>query len=374
MEVLTRKDGSKRYRERIYVNGKGIKSKLFTRKSDAVAWKARMLSERSKNIASGCNFRPQTRFDDFVAKWLKEKVSIRNSVRTQECYNSDIKNHLLPVLKGVELGQINQEHANQLIESLKTKGLYNRTVNKIVAVLKTILNDAVKWGYIAVNPLFALAELKENPKPISYWTKTEIAQFLRVNINRPLYPLWVVTINTGLRLGEVLGLCWDRVNFEQGQIEITRTMTRHGLQETTKTHEKRIVPINNVVKEELIKLFRQQKSSTYVFTKLDGKPWDYNHIGQRHFKKAQKEAGIVNIIRFHDLRHTFASQFMMSGGDIFTLQKILGHTSIKMTMRYAHFSNKYLENASNIVQFSGIMDNVISLEAVGGLYETVCLN
>ena len=65
----------------------------------------------------------------------------------------------------------------------------------------------------------------------------------------------------------------------------------------------------------------------------------------RDFDKAQKKAGIQTRLRFHDLRHTFASQFMMNGGNVFDLQKLLGHTDIKMTMRYAHYSPEHLQSA-----------------------------
>jgi integrase len=72
----------------------------------------------------------------------------------------------------------------------------------------------------------------------------------------------------------------------------------------------------------------------------------------RQFAAARKRAGSTKI-RFHDLRHTFASHFMMNGGNIYDLQKILGHSSVKMTERYAHLSPNHLSDAMKIVSFSG---------------------
>jgi len=69
--------------------------------------------------------------------------------------------------------------------------------------------------------------------------------------------------------------------------------------------------------------------------------------------KAQRKAGLTNIIRFHDMRHTFASQFVMNKGDIYTLQKLLGHTSVTMTQRYSHLSEEFMQGAANVVSFSG---------------------
>lgn len=100
----------------------------------------------------------------------------------------------------------------------------------------------------------------------------------------------------------------------------------------------------------------EQRNKQFVFATKDGLSLDYNHLSRKYFKKAQKDAGIANRIRFHDLRHTYASQFMMSGGDIFTLQRLLGHKSLDMTMKYAHLSPSYLDKAANIVCFRGQMD------------------
>jgi site-specific recombinase XerD len=88
----------------------------------------------------------------------------------------------------------------------------------------------------------------------------------------------------------------------------------------------------------------------FIFKGAKGEPVEYGHV-YRDFKKAQKNAGFTSLIRFHDLRHTFASQFVMNGGNLFDLQKILGHTQINMTMRYAHFSPDHLQNSIKYIDF-----------------------
>jgi hypothetical protein len=79
----------------------------------------------------------------------------------------------------------------------------------------------------------------------------------------------------------------------------------------------------------------------------------------RDFCNAQEEAGIKNQIRFHDVRHTFASHFMMNGGNLYDLQKILGHTNSKMTERYAHLSPTHLEKAMQVVSFGSEIDSTV---------------
>lgn len=152
-----------------------------------------------------------------------------------------------------------------------------------------------------------------------------------------------------MRRGELAGLKWDRVNFQRRQIEITRSASRYGLRDRTKSGRKRVIPMNDVVYAVLWPLWQLQKSE-FVFCKDDGSPLDAHHI-YRDFRIAQGRAGFSTRIRFHDLRHTFASHFMMNGGNIYDLQKILGHTTIKMTERYAHLSPAHLESAIQIISF-----------------------
>jgi integrase len=156
--------------------------------------------------------------------------------------------------------------------------------------------------------------------------------------------LILVALNTGMRKGELAGLKWDRIDFSLGQITVSRTRDIFGLKERKKTKLKRIIPMNQLMRMTFLKLFQGRKGSDFVFVDENDFPLEVHHI-YRDFAKAQKHAGIANKIRFHDLRHTFASQFMMNNGNVFDLQKILGHTDIKMTMRYAHYSPEHLQKA-----------------------------
>jgi len=160
-------------------------------------------------------------------------------------------------------------------------------------------------------------------------------------------------LNTGLRKAEVLGLKWDRVCFINNQFEITRTRNQFGLNETTKTHNGRFVPINPNVRLVLEQLQKEQRHPEYVFTYRDGTLPEYSHFVQREYVQAQIKANMSKKIHFHGLRHTYASNFMMNGGDIYALKEILGHKSIDTTNRYAHLDRKYLQEASRTVMFSG---------------------
>jgi site-specific recombinase XerD len=158
-------------------------------------------------------------------------------------------------------------------------------------------------------------------------------------------------MNTGMRRGELAGLCWDRIDFETGFIQITRLRDRNGLADRTKTrNSQRRIPMSDVVRHAFMELKTRNYHPEFVFCHSYGKPFDEQHI-YWYFHKAQKNAGLTNHYRFHDLRHTFASHFVMNGGGLYDLQKLLGHARFEETQRYAHLAPEHLAKAVNIVSF-----------------------
>lgn len=113
-------------------------------------------------------------------------------------------------------------------------------------------------------------------------------------------------------------------------------------------------------------------NSELVFKGEGGRKINPHHLC-RHFKATQKKVGVKNIIRFHDLRHTFASQFMMNSGNIYDLQKVLGHSKIDMTMVYAHLSPEHLSGATKIISFGNFQSSEPLLNHNGSLEEKVLL-
>lgn len=331
-------------------DGKRI-TKVFHRKTDADKFKAEMAIEKIRFEASGISFNNHIKFKDFAKEWFDTEVKNRKSLQTQRNYGSDLKLYILPIVGEIRLRDINIRHARLIENNMLDKNKHPRTVNKALTVFKTILNDAVKSNHLLKNPIRGYAELREPPKVIKFWTKEEVQQFLDFTKDDYFFDLYVVALNTGLRLGEILGLCWDKVDFDNNQLVINRCLGRSGLKDTTKTHEARFVPMNSKVKPLLEKRFKNKISDTFVFSKLDGTHLDYNHVTERHFKKSQIESGLTKIIRFHDLRHTFSSHFMMNKGNIYTLQKILGHKDIQTTMIYAHLDRDFLQKEIELVVF-----------------------
>jgi integrase len=353
MEKYKLKSGEYRYREMIYIDGKLKKSPAFKRKSDALTWKAQQKANRDKVAALGIKHiqTQKVTFIDFANNWLNENIKFQKSQATFIEYQRIVNTHLLRVLNSKLIGDITKKDADTLVKDLKQRGHNDGGINKILGVLKSILIFAETNEVISKNPLYRYSNLKENKVAAQFWTKSEINQFLRFSRNSSLYPLYVVALNCGLRRGELAGLKWDKIHFENKLIEVSRVRDRYGLRERTKGSKTRFVPMNDIVLKTLLDI-KQVTNSDFVFTNDDDSPISVQHL-YRTFKKAQVDAGLSNIIKFHGLRHTMASNFMMSGGNVYDLQKILGHSKIEMTEIYAHLSPVHLANTTSILNFHG---------------------
>ena len=365
METIKRKDGITRFRESYYLGSKKINSPPFTRKTDAKAWKTRMLNAKMSNLALGEQYfkNQNVTFKEFAERWMNSHIKVNCAPKTYLSYESILRNYLYPRYAAFKLSDFNEDHGNQLILELrKIKG--PKGIEHVWIVLRAIMIKAKKERLIYHYPFDNIRLPKANLKDDNFWEKLEINQFLQANTKDQLYPFYYVAIQTGCRLAELCGLKWDRIDFSRNLISITRTRDKFGLKETTKTKIKRIIPMTAEVKATLLGIFEKRIGNPFVFLEADGGEVKYSHI-YRRFKKAQTKAGISHQIRFHDLRHSFASNYMMNGGNLFDLQKLLGHTDFKMTMRYAHLTPDHLQSS---VKFMSIASDktipVLDLQAL----------
>lgn len=133
------------------------------------------------------------------------------------------------------------------------------------------LDEFEKEALDLKNNIYSLSFENGEPENISanrlilFWTKEDVSSFLNYSRLDPFHDLYVTTLNTGMRLSEVLGLCWDKIDFENNQIAVSRCLRRTGLKETTKTHEARFIPLNVNVKAILEKLSKSKIIDSFVF-------------------------------------------------------------------------------------------------------------
>jgi integrase len=155
--------------------------------------------------------------------------------------------------------------------------------------------------------------------------------------NPYLSAIVALALNTGMRKAEILGLAWERVDLA-ADFGLSAKLTLY----RTKSGKPRGVPLNQDAVDALVVVEpKPERRTGLVFKRSDGTEWGQIRTA---FDGALTRAGIENF-RFHDLRHTFASHFMMRGGSLYDLKEILGHSDIKMTMRYAHLSPHHLHGS-----------------------------
>lgn len=211
------------------------------------------------------------------------------------------------------------------------------SINRRLACLKHMLTKALDWELINRDTLDRLRRVKlpkEENRRQRYLTMEECNDLIDAAAPH-LKPVLIFALNTGCRKGEILGLVWDRVDLKHGFIYLDKT----------KSGEPREIPINNTLREALQGIIRRIDSPfVFVNPETGGRYADL----KRPFAAACRKAKIQDF-RFHDLRHTFASQLVMAGVPLTTVSRLLGHASLTMTLRYSHLAPKHLQEAVDVL-------------------------
>ena len=201
------------------------------------------------------------------------------------------------------------------------------SVNRELAVLRCLFNLAKKRKkFYGENPVSESGLLIENNEIERILTIEEENRLLESSADH-LKPVITTALNTGMRKGEILSLKWTDVNIENKVITIRHTVS--------KSKKSRQIPINPQLKTTLLEQKLKTGNSEYVFLSPEGNPYLRPDSLKRCFEGARRRADIKGL-RFHDLRHTAATRMIESGVNIVAVSKILGHASIKTTMRYVH--------------------------------------
>jgi len=220
------------------------------------------------------------------------------------------------------------ETTTQDIERFKARlaqRVSQATVNRYLTLLKTIFNKAIEWEKTKSNPAAKVKLFRENHHITRYLAEEEETKLKTVMSPEYWTPV-EFAIHTGLRRGEQFNLRWENVDF-QNRVITTRA----------KGGEIRHICMNDKVVEILRGLPGRMKTE-WVFPSSNGTtPIDGNNFTKRIFNPALKRAGIENFW-WHCLRHTFASRLVMAGNDLRTVQELMGHKKIEMTLRYSHLS------------------------------------
>jgi site-specific recombinase XerD len=210
------------------------------------------------------------------------------------------------------------------------------TINIELRSIHAAMSTAARWELITKNPFLNLPLVSVPKRTPAFLTIQDAERLLEAIKENWFRDLVIFAINTGMRRGELLSLRWQDVNVEVGAARVTNTVDF-----TTKSGEQRIVSLNEAAISVLNR--RQHSGKTdYIFTNNQGNPLTPDTVSHK-FKRVIREAKLPEALHLHSLRHSFASLLVGSGTSLFTVSKLLGHSSTKTSEIYSHLLPHHLQ-------------------------------
>lgn len=315
------------------------------------------LAKKITEINEGTFVEPsKTTLKKYLCEWLEiKKMSVQNS--TYDVYKSCINAYIAPTIGMVPLSKLTVMHIQKCYKKMSDMNSAKNTTLLVHRILKTALNLAVKQGILYRNPATTAEIPKAEKSSIQTWTEDEVKTFLLHSQNSRYHIGFILAITTGMRLGEVLGLRWQDVDFKNHTVTINQTVGHDDkIKTSAKTNSsKRTIPIPLETIEELKKRRLQvnkdklRQGSAYndfdlIICENSGGSTRRNTF-RRNFLKIIRNAEIKTI-KFHDLRHTHATLLLKQGVHPKIVSERLGHSDISLTLRvYSHVLPNMQEDA-----------------------------
>ena len=280
-------------------------------------------------------------FGDWMTFWYETYCKPGLQLRTQEGYAERIYKHIIPELGQIPLNKLTQNDLQQFYARLKTSGrlirieqygpgLSDRMVRVCHASCRAALARAVQEGLIRTNPAAGCKLPPKKSREMQVLTQEEMHRFLVQAKQDGYYELFLLELATGMRLGEILALQWTDLTFRTGALQISKSMyySRGQLHITEPKTKSSIRTV--VLPEVLLKVladYQQRNSSRWMFPSpvKEDAPLTPNYA-RRRMQQTLARAG-CKVVRFHDLRHTFATMALEHGMHVKTLSSIIGHVS-----------------------------------------------
>ena len=316
-------------------------SKTFRAKKDAEAYMAATITEinRSAHVLPS-----KLTIGDLLTDWL-ETTRYRVRPATLEGYDATIRNHLLPELGAMRVQDLTPIELQRFYNRKLAAGASARTIQLAHQRLSQALATGVKQGLIARN----VADLVDPPRvpaaSRTVWTAQECRTFIQASRSHRLDPFWMLAISTGLRRGQLLGLRWQDIDFEQSKLSVHQSVgvlagaPTISAPKTAKSRRDVLLPatVTQALHDHLdrAQLKTDRQPAELVFSTSLGGPIHPNNLS-RSFNAIIQSAGLPRI-RFHDLRHTHATLLLAANQPVHAVSERLGHARSSITLDvYAH--------------------------------------
>ena len=351
-----RKDGSvytsPYYKISITTDGKRLQRSTRARtlkeaKRLEAKWKDEIWNQQAFDVE------PERSFMEMMFNYLTETAAVKRS------HDTDVKRtrNLYGFFgKDFVLNNLSKSHVSEYINSRRDDGVSDKTINKELSLLSTAIKHAQEnWEWNLSNPISG-KRLEELEGPYRFLSREEAKALIveageglpvgNGHLPKYLKDFIILGLHTGCRSGELLGLEWNRVDLQNNRI---RLEAKH-----TKSKKARTVPLNRNAREVLLNRQREQARQSmdtpYVFAHTNPR-WFGQRIGEikNAFASACTRAGIEGCTP-HTLRHTCASWLVMAGRPLIEVRDLLGHSTVKMTERYAHLAPENLVDAVSSIE------------------------
>lgn len=328
--------------------------------------KTRLLADRLNGLP--VDVTKQT-VGQYLLDWLENVVHGTLAPKTYLRYRSTVTKHLVPALGNIPLAKLSPQHLQRFYRELQNGGGHDKA-HKCHATLRCALNRAVRMGLIPRNPANLVDTPKVQRKEMRALTPEETTRLFEAARDDRFYALYVLGATCGLRLGELLGLKWEDIDFEEGTLQVRRQLQwidgeGPRFTEPKTKGSRRIIYLPGVaidaLKEhrkrqaaERLKLGEVWQDDGLVFPSEIGTPANPSNIYAWSWHPILEKANLPRI-RIHDLRHTAASLLLLANENPRVVQELLGHSNISTTLGiYSHILPSLKRRAA------ATMDSILS--------------
>lgn len=326
------------------------------------------LAELVSNVDKGSYIEPTKRkFQDFAMEYLEKTYKNKVKASTYDRTYSIIFNQIIPWFGNIELKNMDQFIIHDFYDSKLKEGFSSSYIQRMHEMIRMLMKVAYKWKLIHEDVISLVEPPRLVKKEMKVWTIQQVNEFLKHTKHSRYHPIFFLAAYTGMRKGEILGLSWDDINFDEMKLKINKTLYKikgeYLLQEPKTTHSVRTIYLDDdvirVLKKQKVKqnLERMKYGPVYkkhnmVFAQETGEyvyPSAVNMLFTRFLKQLE-----LPYIRFHDLRHTHATILLQMGVNPKVVADRLGHSSVKITLdTYSHVLPSMQQDLSE--QFSRTM-------------------
>jgi integrase len=343
--ICQRSDG--RWMARIGIGqdatGKRLTKTLYGKTKKEVADK---LTAEASALLTGSSVNPgRMTLADLLGKWLEESAKPNTARGTYANYKRIVDSHVVPNIGGVKLSAVRPLHVQTLLSTLEKAEVGARTRQYVYVTLHRAFKVAMRWQLLTRNPCDGVTPPRVAKRQVKPLTAAQAKVLLEKAKSTRYYALYLLALTTGMRQGELFALSWKDVDLKRGVLQVRHSLemvdNQLRLKEPKSESGRRQIALPNVASEALLdhkaKLLAEGLAACpYVFPDSDGGLVRRSNFLKWSWHKIRTAAKLEGV-HFHDLRHSSASLMLADGVHMKSIQAILGHSTISMTMdTYAH--------------------------------------